>query len=144
MVTIDEKLRAILKATGWRQQHIAEKLGVTQATVSRWFSGSEPEGHRRDAINEMYEELVDAGSGTQSKGGTTVKLVGYLGAGAVVEPDYEQVPPEGLDQIEIPFNLPDEMIAFKVRGDSNAPRVQRRCNHCRLQRTTETSRSILW
>jgi phage repressor protein C with HTH and peptisase S24 domain len=121
MASIDEKLRAILKATGWRQQHLAEKLNVTQATVSRWFSGSEPEGHRRDAINEMYEELVDAGSRAQMAAEGTVKLMGYLGAGAEVEPDFEQVPPEGLDQIAIPFPLPDEMIAFMVRGDSMLP-----------------------
>lgn len=121
MATIDEKLRAILKATGWRQQHLAEKLNVTQATVSRWFSGSEPEGHRRDAINDMYEEVVDAGSRSEHVNSGKVKLMGYLGAGAEVEPDYEQVPPEGLDQIAIPFPLPDDMIAFMVRGDSMLP-----------------------
>lgn len=58
MITIEEKLRAILKLKGWRQQHLAERLGVTQATVSRWFSGSEPEGHRRDAINELYDSTA--------------------------------------------------------------------------------------
>jgi phage repressor protein C with HTH and peptisase S24 domain len=47
--------------------------------------------------------------------------MGYLGAGAEVEPDYEQVPPEGLEHITIPFPLPDDMIAFKVRGVSMLP-----------------------
>lgn len=47
--------------------------------------------------------------------------MGYLGAGAEVEPEFEQVPPEGLDQVEIPFPLPDDMIAFLVRGDSMLP-----------------------
>ncbi|NTS30699.1 helix-turn-helix domain-containing protein [Phyllobacterium sp. BT25] len=120
MITIEEKLRAILKSTGWRQQHIAEKLNVTQATVSRWFSGSEPEGHRRDAINQMYDDLVNH-EVRHLPEGTSVPLMGYLGAGAEVEPEYEQVPHEGLEQIEIPFHLPDDMIAFKVRGDSMLP-----------------------
>ena len=47
--------------------------------------------------------------------------MGYLGAGAEVEPDYEQVPPEGLDQVSVPFPLPDDMIAFRVRGASMLP-----------------------
>ncbi|WP_315975662.1 XRE family transcriptional regulator [Phyllobacterium sp. A18/5-2] len=59
-------------------------------------------------------------SGT-STGKYVVPVMGYLGAGAEVEPDYEQVPPEGIDHVEIPFPLPDEMIAFKVRGDSMLP-----------------------
>lgn len=50
-----------------------------------------------------------------------VRIMGYLGAGAEVEPDFEQVPSEGLEQVDIPFPLPDDMIAFKVRGDSMLP-----------------------
>ena len=50
-----------------------------------------------------------------------VPLMGFVGAGAEIEPEFEQVPPEGLDQIRIPFQLPDEMIAFQIRGDSMLP-----------------------
>jgi len=52
---------------------------------------------------------------------TSVPIMGYLGAGAEVEPEWEQVPPEGLDQIDIPFPMPPDMIAFVVRGDSMLP-----------------------
>lgn len=52
---------------------------------------------------------------------TDVPLMGYVGAGAEVMPDFEQVPPEGLDQIHIPFPLPGEMIALQIRGDSMLP-----------------------
>lgn len=51
-----------------------------------------------------------------------VPLMGFVGAGAEIEPDYEQVPPEGLAEVELPFPLPDDMIAFEVRGDSMLPR----------------------
>jgi phage repressor protein C with HTH and peptisase S24 domain len=54
----------------------------------------------------------------------SVNVMGYLGAGAEVEPEFEQVPPEGLEQVELPFELPDEMIAFIVRGDSMLPALR--------------------
>ncbi|MBY3369352.1 S24 family peptidase [Rhizobium laguerreae] len=50
-----------------------------------------------------------------------IPVMGLIGAGAEVMPDFEQVPPEGLDQIEVPFALPDEMIALEVRGSSMLP-----------------------
>ncbi|MER8811427.1 helix-turn-helix domain-containing protein [Mesorhizobium sp. M0965] len=55
---MEPKIRAILKATKWRQQKLAEYFGVSQSTVNRWLSGSEPEGHRRDAINQAYVQFV--------------------------------------------------------------------------------------
>lgn len=120
MITIEQKLRAIMKATGWRQTQLAERLSVTQATVSRWFSGSEPEGARRDAILALYDEFVEAGPKALDHG-DIVKIVGYIGAGAEIMPEFEQVPPEGLDQVHVPFPLPDDMIALEVRGDSMLP-----------------------
>jgi len=51
-----------------------------------------------------------------------VPVMGYIGAGAEIEPEFEQVPPDGLDQIELPFAVPEEMIAFQVRGDSMLPK----------------------
>ena len=50
-----------------------------------------------------------------------VPIMGYVGALALVEPEYERVPSEGLEQIELPFSIPAEMIAFLVRGDSMLP-----------------------
>lgn len=118
-MTIEQKLRAIMKATGWKQQKLAEHFEVSQSTVNRWLSGSEPEGQRRDAINATYERLVDE---TPPQSETSeIPVMGYLGAGAEVEPDYEQVPPDGMEHVTIPFPLPDDMIAFKVRGVSMLP-----------------------
>ena len=118
-MNIADKIRVIRDANGWTQQQLAEAMGVAQSTVNRWLSGSEPEGHRRDAINATYEQIV--GSAPLSRGGSVIAIVGYLGAGAAVDPDFEQVPPEGLEQIEIPFALPGDMIGFRVRGTSMLP-----------------------
>jgi phage repressor protein C with HTH and peptisase S24 domain len=50
-----------------------------------------------------------------------VPLMGYIGAGAEIEPEFEQTPPDGLDQIWVPFPMPEEMIALEVRGVSMLP-----------------------
>jgi phage repressor protein C with HTH and peptisase S24 domain len=49
-------------------------------------------------------------------------IMGYIGAGAEIEPDYEQVPADGLDQVELPLLLSDEVIGLLVRGDSMLPK----------------------
>ena len=50
------------------------------------------------------------------------RVMGYVGAGGDITPEYEQVPPEGLSEIEAPFPLPDDAIAFQVEGVSMWPR----------------------
>ena len=120
MATIPEKLRAIMTATGWKQMQLAEKFDVSQSTVNRWLTGSEPEGARRDAINEAYDRLTDEAPAAADQW-HPVPVMGFIGAGAEIMPEFEQVPPEGLDQVHVPFALPEEMIALEVRGDSMLP-----------------------
>lgn len=52
----------------------------------------------------------------------TVAGMGYIGAGATIEPDFEQTPPEGLFTVELPFAVPEGLVAFEVKGDSMLPR----------------------
>ena len=47
--------------------------------------------------------------------------MGYIGAGAEIMPEFEQVPSDGLEMIEVPFPMPADMVAFQVRGDSMLP-----------------------
>ncbi|QNP81009.1 LexA family transcriptional regulator [Agrobacterium tumefaciens] len=120
MKTIDQKLREIMKATGWKQQKLAEELKTAQGTVSRWLSKKQdPEGSARDAINELYESVVDAGP--SERNGTTVPIMGFVGAGGEIDEEYEQTPADGLDEVWIPFELDDDLIAFEVRGISMMP-----------------------
>ena len=53
-----------------------------------------------------------------------VPIMGRIGAGAVIEPEHEQVPPEGLGEIELPFPIAEETIAFEVAGDSMLPKYE--------------------
>lgn len=50
-----------------------------------------------------------------------VKVMGYIGAGASIEPEFEQVPADGLFEVELPFPIPDETIGLQIRGDSMLP-----------------------
>lgn len=119
MITIPDKLRAIMTSTGKKQTQLAEFFEVSQSTVNRWLAGAEPEGHRRDAINEAYQQLVD--EGPKEFGGTTVSVMGFIGAGGEILPEFEQSPPDGLEQVWVPFDLGEELIAFEVRGISMMP-----------------------
>src|SRR3979411_1252838 len=52
----------------------------------------------------------------------SVPIMGRVGAGASIEPEHEQVPPEGLGEVELPFPISGETIAFEVAGASMMPK----------------------
>jgi len=54
----------------------------------------------------------------------SVPIMGRVGAGAVIEPEHEQVPPEGLGEVQLPFPIAEETIAFEVAGDSMLPKYE--------------------
>ena len=53
-----------------------------------------------------------------------VPIMGRVGAGASIGPELEQMPPEGLGEIELPFPIAEETIAFEVVGDSMLPKYE--------------------
>ncbi len=121
---IDEKLNFIMEATGWRQKDLAEKLSVTQACISRWFSGADPRGEHRDKITEIYNAITgkrEITGNTQIPSKSYVPLMGYVGAGAKIKPDIGEMPPDGLGVVAVPFSMPADMVAFRVRGDLMLP-----------------------
>jgi repressor LexA len=50
--------------------------------------------------------------------------MGRVGAGASITPEHEQMPPEGLGEVELPFPIAEETIAFEVVGDSMLPKYE--------------------
>ncbi len=80
---------------------LARALGTTSGALL----GSE------DRVGEAPAE------GRQS----VVPIMGYIGAGSEIEPEFEQSPPEGYSQVELPFTLPAEMVGFEVTGTSMMP-----------------------
>ncbi|WP_375637213.1 S24 family peptidase [Bartonella sp. AP152HLJHH] len=110
-------LQVLQTEFGLSQKDLADRLNVTQATVSRWLGNeSDPRGSHRDAILELYKSLKGYNQIT-----TLVPVMGYVGAGLEIDTDVEQIPEDGLETIEIPFDLPFEAIGFVVRGNSMYP-----------------------
>jgi repressor LexA len=120
-----QRLQAALKEKGWSKAELSRRSGVPYDNVNKYVDGTvkQPRG---DALEKLARALdldplfLEHGL-DPTTGETQVPVMGYLGAGSEVEPDFEQIPPEGLEQVSIPFTLPDDMIAFKVRGDSMLP-----------------------
>lgn len=56
----------------------------------------------------------------EERGVARVPVVGLVGAGAAVEPEFEQE--DVLHEVELPFQVPVGLVGFEVRGDSMTPR----------------------
>ncbi len=55
-MNIVQMITELKQDAGLKQEFIANELGVSQATISRWISGSEPRGHHRDKLVEFYHK----------------------------------------------------------------------------------------
>ena len=51
-----------------------------------------------------------------------IPIVGRVGAGAEIMPEFEQTPEAGVREVDIPFAAYGDVIAFEVEGDSMWPR----------------------
>lgn len=112
-------LTELMKVRDWTQDDLADSIPTSQATVSRWMSGSEPRGSNMERIRELALE-----SGLIEKppiSNNQVPIMGRVGAGAEISIEHEQAPAEGYDTVELPFSYPDPVLAFEIEGDSQLP-----------------------
>src|ERR1700688_1094318 len=91
---------------------LAQVMGVRPGAVSEILSGLRLIKASEIAPIMEYLEL------------NSVPIMGRVGAGAVIEPENEQVPPEGLGEVQLPFPIAEETIAFEVVGDSMLPKYE--------------------
>lgn len=106
-----------LALPGKSKSGLASAFGRAPSMVTALLKGERELKHSEVAIMAAY-------FGTEppsSLNTTSVPLMGRIGAGAEIEPEYEQVPYDGLEHVVIPFAIPDDMIAFEVVGDSMRP-----------------------
>lgn len=108
------------------QEQLGEAANLSAASISQLETGAQ--GFTDSTLYAIARALDCSPGDLLSRPpedddftGVDVPLMGYLGAGAEVMPEFEQVPPDGLDRITVPFPIPADMIAFEVRGDSMLP-----------------------
>lgn len=123
-----EFVGALMESTGYNQPRLAQELGVTQPTVARWLSGSEPKFEAREKVRSFAERIGFKMSSRALASDlprlvlqSRLNLVGRIGAGAQIDVGVEQVP-EGGEPIETVIPLPAGAIGFEVVGDSMWPR----------------------
>jgi len=110
---LDVKLiERALKKTGKSKGGLADAMGVRAGAVSEILSGIRLIKASEIPLITEYLRL------------NSVPIMGRVGAGASIEPEHEQVPPEGLGEVELPFPMADETIAFEVSGDSMLPKYE--------------------
>jgi repressor LexA len=101
-----------LEKTGKSKGGLAQAMGVRPGAVSEILSGLRLIKASEIAPIMEYLKL------------NSVPIMGRVGAGAMIEPENEQVPPEGLGEVELPFPIAEEIIAFEVAGDSMLPKYE--------------------
>lgn len=115
-------LRAKLK---WSQQRLAEKVGVSQATISRWEKGLDvPEDiHIRKLARLAHVRPSDFRYGNaEINEALTVPVIGYIGAGESVITIDDHPQGQGIERVSVPPGMDAEgLVALKIRGDSMRP-----------------------
>lgn len=118
------RLRELRDSKDMTIEQLADLTGLSVSYVSRL------EGGTRNLSVKHIESFARA-LGVQAQSiladetadkVNSVAVMGRIGAGSEIYPDDEQVPPEGLYEIETPFPLPEDAIAFEVVGESMWPR----------------------
>src|SRR5947209_18517993 len=101
-----------LEKPGKTKGGLATAMGVRPGAVSEILSGLRL--IKASEITPIIEYLEL----------NSVPIMGRVGAGAAIEPEHEQVPPEGLGEVQLPFPISEETIAFEVSGDSMLPKYE--------------------
>lgn len=122
----DRLKAARLKAKIPSARQAAARFGWKYSTYASHENGQTPEIPLEDAKKyaRAYKSTASwlmTGEGPPDAQ-NIVKLMGRIGAGAEIEPEYDQIPEAGLEEIETHFPMPDDAVAFEVVGASMLPR----------------------
>jgi repressor LexA len=105
-----KQLIAALERTGKTKSGLAAHLGLRNSAITEILQGMRTV--KADELPRIVEYLeLDR-----------VPVVGRIGAGGSIEPDYEQVVADELGTVRVPIALPGELVAFEVKGESMKPR----------------------
>jgi len=118
------RLKELRDARDMTVEDMAEATGLSASYVSRLENGERNLSVKNLNLFASALEVEPAAilASVEPRKANVVAVMGRIGAGAEILPEDEQIPPEGLYEIETPFPLPEEALAFEVTGDSMWPR----------------------
>ena len=121
-----DRFRERMEESGFTMKSLSLAAGLNESFVRDMLNRKRQPGVDKltRLLNVLGMTMAEFTGEGEATGAPSVPLMGYIGAGAEVEPDFEQVPPDGLEQIPVPFTLPSDMIAFQVKGDSMMPQFR--------------------
>ena len=117
-------LREARKRLKLSLEQLSEDVGISVSQLSRFESGNrEP---RIKELARIAKRLnLSIGDLTNQSESNAVTVMGRIGAGAEILPEFEQIDEhEGLFSVETVLDLPQDVIAFEVDGDSMYPRFK--------------------
>jgi phage repressor protein C with HTH and peptisase S24 domain len=122
----NERLRSAREKAGFKSARAAAlRYGWTVSTYASHENGQTPVPQKAAETYAPKFRTTAAwiltGEGSLAAK-NIARVMGMIGAGGEITPEYEQVPADGLSEIEAPFPLPDDAIAFQVEGNSMWPR----------------------
>ena len=109
MITPKQMIEA-LERTGKSKGGMAVHLGLRNSAITEIIQGVRHVKAEEMPLIIEYLEL------------DRVPIMGRIGAGGDIQPDYEQVVADELGQVRVPIAMPGELVAFEVKGESMAPR----------------------
>ncbi len=111
-------LKKLRELKGWTHEAAAAAMEMSRGGFIKLERGErlldEVSIKKAADVFEVSREVVLAEQ-------TPIKIMGRVGAGAMIEPEFEQVPEGGLSTVDLPFAVPDGIIGFEVQGDSMEP-----------------------
>ncbi len=119
--TMGNRLKDLRVERGWTQERAAKEFGVSKSQYVKLERGD-----RRLNVDyiERAAKVFGVGAGEVTSGPESVPLMGLIGAGGEILSEFEQAPDDGFELIEVPFQLPGDMVAWKVKGISMLPRYE--------------------
>jgi transcriptional regulator with XRE-family HTH domain len=125
-IQLSTKIQLLRKKLGLTQPEFADRVGVSQGTVSRWEKGAAPTHQHLTKLAELDgisldEFLLGAVGRPAVEHGQPIPVVGYVGAGASVYPLDDESESSGFQTIDRPPFITGQAIAVEVRGDSLVP-----------------------
>lgn len=120
-MTIGERIRVAREGLGLSQEGLAEQLGVTQRTVSKWELGQTAPSRERvieiEGLFRLPRGTIEFGSGVASQV-DMLPLMGHIEFEQAVRPFAAG---EDIEYIEKPPGVPEDAFAALVVGDFMLP-----------------------